>query len=211
MLAEASVALSASLTVSAGSSAVGPSFSVKARLLRARPSTGGASLTTVIVTLPLACRAPPEPLLPRSLTVTSMPAAPAPVAVKTSVASAALRSAWLPRTTTVVSLLPVPPSRVRPVMVPKVTVPLPPATVLSVNCSAALPASRSERVIVLPLAVENASDVSCGVACAPGKVSTGASLTAVTVIPRLALAVLAPPLPLLPRSLTLKAIWSGPL
>ena len=131
--------------------------------------------------------------------------------MKLSVPSAALRSASVPRSTTLVSLLPVPLTSVNPAVLPNDSVPLASALVLKLSSRLELPASGSETVIALPEAAENVNGVGCGVACAPGKPSSGASLTAPTLIAMLPLAVLAPPLPLLPRSLTLRSICAAPL
>ena len=209
--ADANVGLSLSLIVSPASSGVAVAFSVKFNVVCDSVSTGSASVATVIVTAPLACLAPPEPVLPKSSIVMSMRAAPAPVAEKLSVPSAALRSASVPRSTTLVSFVPVPLTSVNPAVLPNDSVPLASALVLKVSCTLELPASTSETVIALAEAAPKVNGVGCGVACAPGRPSRGASLTATTLIAMLPLAVLAPPLPLLPRSLTLRSICAAPL
>jgi hypothetical protein len=67
-------------------------------------------------------------------------------------------------------------------------------------CTCTVAASGSATLMALPLPLENTSAVFCGVACAPGTVFTGGSFTAVMLIGREMLPVLAPPEPVLPRS-----------
>ena len=86
------------------------------------------------------------------------------MAEKLNVPSAALRSASVPRSTTLTSLVPVPLTSVNPAVLPKDSVPLASALVLKLSSMLALPASMSETVIALPEAAENVNGVGCGVA-----------------------------------------------
>ena len=79
----------------------------------------------------------------------------------------------------VVSLLPLPLTKLSPVTVASVSVPL---ATLMVRRTALLPASTSAIVTALLFAALNTRLMSSATPCAAGTVSTGASLTALTPI-----------------------------
>ena len=101
------------------------------------------------------------------------------------------------------SPVPEPEVKLRPLMPPRVSTPLP---VVSVTCSAVLPASTSATVIALPPPLENTSGLFEVMFCAAGTLSTGGSLTAATSkVKVLAMgSVSAPPLVTPPSSRTRK-------
>ena len=210
-VAEASVALSASLTVRPGSSASAAAFSVYDAVPLDSVSAGGISLSTVMATAPLVCIAPSAPELPRSSTAISICAAPGPVAVNSNVASTVFRLAALACSTSVVSPFQLPLSTTAPGSLLNDSIPLrKPLAVDKVMRSGAAPASMSATVMALPVPEENDRLASWGVTCGPGTPNTGASLTAATVMAMLVLALLAPPLPLLPRSSTARSSCAAP-
>jgi hypothetical protein len=96
-----------------------------------------------------------------------------------------------------------PVTKVNPVVPDKVNLPW---LTLSVICSTPPLASTSNATMRLPLAAEKTSDVLTVVACAPGTMLTGASLTDVTfiVIVRGVGSVSTPPLVVPPSSCTWK-------
>ena len=96
-------------------------------------------------------------------------------------------AAAVPRKVIVASAVPSPAVKLRPVVPASVRLPL---VTLSVTWLFAPAASRSAIEIWLPLADEKTLAVSSLVLCAPGTVLTGASLTAVTVMLLLAVALL---------------------
>ena len=161
----------------------------------------GASLTGVMVisTVLLAVSAPPVPVLPWSLTVTTSDCSlPAPtvlmlaVGVKFSVAKAALRLAWVPVNTILVSVVPSPVVKVNPVSVPSVIVPLGDEPKSSVTSSRLEKESLSAKLMPT-IAVLLLSSATVAVS---GAETTGASLLPDTLMLNVALAVLLPPIPL---------------
>ena len=85
-------------------------------------------------------------------------------------------SAIVPTNVMVGSSVPSPVPKVRPVVLPSVSVPL---VAVSVTMTGLLPASTSLTEIALPPAVEKTRAVSSSVVCAPGTTFTGASFTGV--------------------------------
>ena len=139
----------------------------------APPEATGASFTavTVMPTLSLSLRAPPVPLLPRSLVVIASDAAPLKSAVgaNTSPFSAVLIALAVP-VKVIVALPLAPPVIVRPTVPASVSVPL---VTVSVTCNGLPPASASATLMALPFAVLNASVASSFTVCAAGTPFTG--------------------------------------
>src|SRR5882672_10581155 len=169
----------------------------------------GASFTalTVMATVSTSVWAPPEPVLPKSLVVTVRLALPLklPVGANTRPFNAVLMLARLPVTVTV----PVPlPLTVSPDVPASVSTPL---VAASVTWTFELPASTSAMEMALPAAAENVSVPSSFMLWATGTVLTGASLTALTVMATVSTSVLAPPEPVLPKSLVVTVRLALPL
>src|SRR5882724_6423846 len=169
----------------------------------------GASFTalTVMATVSTSVLAPPEPVLPRSLVVTVRLALPLklPLGANTRPFNAVLMLARLPVTVTV----PVPlPLTVRPAVPASVSTPL---VAASVTWTLLLPASTSAMEMALPAAVLKVSVPSSFMAWAAGTVFTGASFTALTAMATVSTSVLAPPEPVLPRSLVVTVRLALPL
>src|SRR5882724_5132421 len=169
----------------------------------------GASLMalTVMATVSVSPSAPPEPVLPRSLVVTVRLALPLklPVGANTRPLRAVLMLVRLPVTVTVAVPLPL---TVRPEMPARVSTPL---VAASVTWTMLLPASTSAMEMALPAAVLKVSVPSSFMAWAAGTVFTGASFTALTVMATVSTSVLAPPEPVLPRSLVVTVRLALPL
>src|SRR5882724_5567837 len=169
----------------------------------------GASFTalTVMATVSTSVWAPPEPVLPRSLVVTVRLAAPLklPAGWNTRPLRAVLMLARVPVTVTV----PVPlPLTVRPAVPASVSTPL---VAASVTWTFEPPASISALEMALPLSLQNVSVPSSFMAWATGTVFTGASFTALTVMATVSTSVLAPPEPVLPKSLVVTVRLALPL
>ena len=134
---------------------------------------------------------PPVPLLPWSFVVIVTLAVPLKpkFGVKLIPLSAALILAMVPVKVIVASAVPSPTVKARPLVPLSVNVPF---VAVSVTWMALVPASTSETAIRLPPPLENVSGVFCAVLCEPGTVLTGASSTAVILMPRVACPVLVP-------------------
>ncbi len=142
-----------------------------------------------MVTESVSERAPPEPVLPRSLVVISKPAVPLKLAddVNDRPLSAALILAIVPVKVIAASAVPSPTEKVNPPIPARLKVPLVP---VRVTCTWFAPASTSVIEIRLPLPLENTSATSSFAPCAPGTVFTGASLIAVMAVLNVTTAVL---------------------
>ena len=142
----------------------------------------GGSLTgwTVMFTVPVAVRAPPAPLLPRSSTSMRKEAAPLKFwpARNFMPFSAALTLARVPVNPTVLPPL-LPATTVKPERVASVT---PPLAAVRVTLTAALPASTSAIVTALLYDDEKTKSVSSLTDWLPGRVTVGASLMLVTLM-----------------------------
>ena len=114
----------------------------------------------------------------------------------------------VPVNTMLASKAPSPVVKVSPAMPDSVKVPL---ATLSVTCRLPLALSTSAMAMWLPLETENTRLVSSSVVCALGTVFTGASLTALTVMPTVSVSTKVPPVPVLPRSDVLMVNVSAPL
>jgi hypothetical protein len=130
--------------------------------------TGGSSTAvTVVVTASVSVRGPPDPVLPRSLVVTTMVAVPSKFGfgVRTRPSSAVPTADTVPRNVVVASATPSPAVKLTPPVPPSVTVPL---VAVSVVWTRPVPASRSATTIPLPAAAKNTSTVSSGWSGRPG-------------------------------------------
>src|ERR1044072_6158379 len=154
-----------------------------------------------MLTVSVSVFAPPDPLLPRSFVVMVKVAAPLKpsVGVKLMPFKAALMLLIVPWNVIVASAVPSPlhppQPKFRPLVPLSVNVPL---VAVSVTWIAFGPASTSVTEIWLPAPLENVSGVFWLVLCGPGTTFTGASFTALMVIPFVAVLLLLAP------SLTMK-------
>ncbi len=148
-------------------------------------------------TVSVSVSGPPVPVLPRSLEVMVNPPKPVKPAAGVNVMPfrAALTFTSVPRKVIVASAVPSPAPvpfasvklKLKPLVPLSVSVPL---LAVSVTWIVLPPASTSATEMALP--PEKTSAVFCGVPCEPGTVFTGASLTAVIAIPRVAEPVFVP-------------------
>jgi hypothetical protein len=165
----------------------------------------GGSLSALMLTVTVAesVSAPPEPLLPRSLTAMSTAAPPAlkfDVGWNTIPCSAALMFASVPVKVIVPSSFPSPCVKLRPVVWLSVILPWLPS---SVTRRSPVATSMSAMLIALPLLVEKTRSTSSTTVCTAGAVMTGASFTALTVMLTVSVSLSAPPMPVFPRSLVM--------
>ena len=105
------------------------------------------------------------------------------VGVKVMPLRAVLMLAMVPVKVIVASAVPSPTVKARPAVPESVNVPL---VTVSVTWTAFVPASTSATEIWLPLPLEKTNGVFWLVLCGPGTVFTGASFTALIVMPRVA-------------------------
>ena len=118
-------------------------------------------------------------------------------------------SASVPVKVIVPSLLPSPTLKLRPTKLLSVSFPCVAVRVICINPPAT---STSAMLMALPLLLERTSVVSSLVACGPtGRVMTGASFTAFTVIATESVSVSEPPMPVLPRSSVVTVSSAPPL
>ena len=172
----------------------------------------GASLTalTVMPTVSVSVNAPPEPVLPWSSVVSVRVTAPLKSAFGSNdmPSSAALMLAAVPVNVIVLSALPSPTVKLRPSVCARVKVP---SLTPSVTCRSAPPTSRSLTEIRLPFRMEKTSEPSSSTFCATGTVLSGASFTALTVMPTVSVSASAPPEPVFPWSSVARVRVTAPL
>ena len=171
--------------------------------------TGGASTVRLIVSV--SDMAPPEPVFPWSLVTTVIVWAPRTLPLKAMPSRAALMSVRVPVNVIVLSAVPSPTEKLNPVIWLKVRTSAPS---LAVSCTwtGFVPASTSEIDTRLPFAELKTRSTLCSAPwVAPGTLFTGASFTALTVIPTVSVSDCAPPEPVLPWSLVVMLNVSAPL
>ena len=137
-----------------------------------------SELTLIVMAL-VAVSVPPVPVLPWSLVTICRVAAPVKVLVGVKIAplSRRLMFAIVPVNVMVAVDVPLPTEKVRPVVTGRATVPL---VAFSWTWTGLLPASTSLIEMGLLVAVENTLSTPFGVCWGPGRLFTGASLTAAT-------------------------------